>query len=143
MKTPRELLLNRHRDKVPKLDALREQVFANELSRMQADAMPGASLAIRVVLAFWNELILPARHTWAGLAAAWIVILAINTADSDGFPTAHARVASSPAEIAAAIREQQRLMAELAGVPEMRTPERPQPAMPKPRSSRRTETSLV
>jgi len=68
MKTARELLLNRHRSIEPKLDALRSKAVA-ALRNSATDAqIRGArtSLPLRI----WQELILPARRLWLGMAAA-------------------------------------------------------------------------
>ena len=72
MKTARELLLNRHRSIEPKLDALRAKTIS-EL-RGGAKDLQVAPTKISLQLRIWQELILPARRLWLGLAAAWCLI---------------------------------------------------------------------
>ncbi len=61
----------------------------------------------------WGELIWPSRHVWAGMAALWVVMLAVNERIS-GSQTfeAKAQTASTP-DIIAAWQEQNRVLAEL------------------------------
>lgn len=63
MKTPRELLLGRHESAVPRLDKIRH-----------AMSEPGRSISRKL----WEELILPVRRAWIGMAAAWMVVITLN-----------------------------------------------------------------
>ncbi len=78
----------------------------------------------------------PAPCAWAGLAAAWMVILALNVATHE--PAAPAQYASQgqPTSPAARelLREQQHLFAELTEPRERRLTDRPKPAVLSPRS---------
>ncbi|MEI6358149.1 MAG: hypothetical protein WCP53_13775 [Verrucomicrobiota bacterium] len=76
MKTPRELLLARHADARPRLDALRAAVLA-ELPSTRTSA-PSPSL--RVTL--WEQLVVAGRPAWAALGAAWVLIFLLNTTSS-------------------------------------------------------------
>lgn len=62
--TPRDLLLARHSDTVSQLDALRRSTLAD------ATPIPASQLL--------HALFYPQRRLWIGLAAAWILIFAIN-----------------------------------------------------------------
>lgn len=77
MKTPRDLLLERHRDQAPALDRLRERVISQELgettARLRQPAAPNWMAALRA----WLSL---RRVTWSGFAAVWCVILGLNMA---------------------------------------------------------------
>src|SRR5947199_411841 len=82
MKTPREILLQHHHQAQPKLDALRQEVINRTLAvpagktREPAAKRP-ASLK-EMWLTVWQELVRPSRYTWGSIAAAWIILLAVN-----------------------------------------------------------------
>lgn len=110
MKTPRDFLLERHRAAETKLDAVREKVLAAELS----PAPPAEKKKARgPALACWQELILPYRRVWAGLAAAWVVILAVNISSAATQPMTSANAASQGPALAAALQEQRQLLSQL------------------------------
>src|SRR6266850_14918 len=81
-RTPREILFERHRDAEGRLDAIRERVLVQELAATGAGAMHGsrdvAQILVRLPVRIWTELFWPCRRIWAGLAAAWLVIMAVN-----------------------------------------------------------------
>ena len=63
---------------------------------------------------WWRELLWPSPLAWAGAAAVWAVILALDAAAfSDTEPSMAARFAPPPAVIRMAIAERRRLMASL------------------------------
>lgn len=117
MKTPREILLERHRDAEAKLDAIRKEAVA------EFTAAPARESAERFSISYaarrlWSGLIQPYRRIWAGLAAVWVVILALNLAagGGDSVPKmTEARMRPPEPEVAEALREQKQLMAELLG----------------------------
>jgi len=57
----------------------------------------------------------PSRYAWAGVAAAWLVIVAVNLALSDGSAPALARQRAPDAAQLEMAREQRALEAELLG----------------------------
>lgn len=86
MKTPREILLERHRAAGPKLDSIRHEIVTAEFKSVGQAARlsptermkkleTGASPVLRLL---WRELIWPSRHVWSGLAVVWAVILTVN-----------------------------------------------------------------
>ncbi len=80
----------------------------------------------------WGELIWPCRHVWTGMAALWVVMLAVNGRISAPRSfEANARAASAP-DIMAAWQEQNRVLAELTQ-PSFTVPAAPVVA-PRPRS---------
>ena len=113
MKTPRELLLAQHQAVAPKLDRLRERVVdAAEPSRM-----PRQPRRARFAEA-WSEFFRIPRIAWAGLAAAWVVIIALNVASSETPPPKNRYAKAAPPrspEMLQALREQRQLFAELVG----------------------------
>lgn len=82
----------------------------------------------------WGELIRPSRHAWAGMAALWVVMLAVNAQLSDHHAgSAGARAASSQ-DMIQAWAEQNRVLAELTQ-PAFAVPAA-LPDLPRPRSQR-------
>ena len=133
MKTPREILLERHRQAEPKLDAVRRKALA---------ALPGAEDAARahpegMLKKVWLELIWPSRRAWAGMAALWLAVLAANLEMKATSPPVPAVRSAAGRELVHAFEEQRRLLAELLPPPS------PPPAVPtrpnaRPRSERPT-----
>ena len=81
-------------------------------------------MALRV----WQELILPSRRIWAGLAAVWVVLVVINAGQSKSAPGSNTVAASAKPEVMQAIAEQKRLLAELLQAGNPQPAERPRAA---------------
>jgi hypothetical protein len=113
MKTPRGLLLARHRLAESRLESLTAEDLA-EQARAGAGAAsrsnrPRPSLAAR----FWGEAIQPWGRLWIGLAAVWVVIAGFSLATP---LTAEVAVNSSfppDPQVRELLREQRELMAQL------------------------------
>ena len=138
MKRPREVLLERHRDARRSLDAVRRNALAalpapGGANRPQPGRREGPLM--RAVFKAWRELIWPSRRAWAGMAALWLAVLAANVemrAASGPAPG----VRSAPArEVARALAEQRRLLAELLSPVSPPPVEAARPG-PRPRSER-------
>ena len=143
MKTPREILLAQHRAAGPKLDAIRRAVVADKLNHQDTKAQSWVAVFVSWCLrgsnVFWSELILPSRRTWAGLAAAWLLIVAVNVLQREPV-TAGKFSSASSAPTMMSFREQQRWMNELFADRTVATDaEPPKTFSPKPR----TETAKV
>ncbi len=110
--------------------AWREEI----LSAARAAAPRPSTLISRPAL-WWRDLLWPCPQAWAGLAAAWLVVLALNFM-TGAEPRVAARRDSSPpsAEEQAVLREQRKLLVELAGLPEAGVAARPKSHPFKPRS---------
>jgi hypothetical protein len=81
---------------------------------------------------------------WTALAAAWVMILALNlTSREPGVALAAGVKVPSPEEIRLVLKQRQTLMSELALGPEAEPAEKPKPAPPGPQSARRSETVKV
>jgi hypothetical protein len=137
MKTPREILLNRHRSAAPKLDAIRREVVkvaadVNRRKQTVRELTFAATLANAIRLSFL-ELVWPCRRIWTGLAAAWILIFAVNFSMRDPSP-AITRKSPPASEMIFAWLQQQRLMAELNGLPAPRDTEQQKIFRPRPRT---------
>ena len=135
MKTPREVLLSRHRSAEPQLDAIRRQILTPA-----GENPPRAKSVLSRVIESCREFFRVPRIAWVGLAAAWLIIVALNVASSDA-PGVNIAVAGPPSrpspEMLQALREQKRLFAELVG--SLSAPEAEAPRfVPRPRSDRQT-----
>jgi hypothetical protein len=78
----------------------------------------------------------PGPRAWASLAAAWLVILAINFANGEREHSVAKRNPLPASEVMLALQEQERVLAELLGTGETPPPAPPRPAAPRPRSQR-------
>jgi hypothetical protein len=99
----------------------------------------GLGLGMRLWRIVWRELIRPSRHAWAGMAALWVVMLAVNGRLSD-----HRMIdagASSAQDMMQAWEEQNRVLAELTQ-PAFAVPAAP-PILPRPRSEREQDWKIV
>ena len=114
MKTPREILLQRHQTANAKLDQIRRVAVAGLTERPAAREQ---SLPIAIALKLWRELIVPARVTWAGIAALWLVIGVINLTQADQTTTSASVSSASPQELRAAWERHRELLLELALLP--------------------------
>ncbi|HWW02536.1 MAG TPA: hypothetical protein VNZ64_22755 [Candidatus Acidoferrum sp.] len=142
MKTPREALFERHRQVEPRLDAVRQKVLAALPASGSADALQpcrGERWSIQTTLKkAWFELIWPSRRAWAGMAALWLAVLAVNLEMKATSSRVLAGGSAAAQEIVQAVEQQRRLLAELLppGKPsagEPRSVEAPR-ANPRPRS---------
>jgi hypothetical protein len=130
MKTPREILLARHREAEPQLDSIRRNVIAAFGKSSKRGSFPVH------VLKSCRDLLRMPRLAWTGLAAAWMVIIALHLASSETAPAqTHAaqRTAKRSPEMLQALREQRRLFAELVGFGSAPEAEAPR-FVPRPRS---------
>ena len=124
MKTPREVLLSQHRHVEPKLN------------RMWAAAL-APRLAGNVV---WHELILPCRRIWAGLACAWVVILAAHFAFSEPAAKVAGKTSPPSREEVQALAEQRQMLAQMIEAPREADKRNTKP--PGPRSEKALRTSI-
>ena len=123
MKTPRQILFQKHAASVPKLDRLRAEVLRQQGPHAVAPSRSrGKNFAALAVEKLWAELIWPCRRVWAGLAAVWIVLLGVQLGTPQS-PEVAPR-ATSAAELSAALEQRRQLLAELF---------RPAPTAPPPK----------
>ena len=118
MKTPRQILFERHADAQASLDALRQSV----VTPMRQRRRPWREL-------LWQELVLPIRPLLAGLAVAWALILALHLTARG--PSTERRPQPLPPSIAREAVAQQRILTSLLG---LRPSEPPQPRSERPPS---------
>ncbi len=85
-----------------------------------------------------STILWPHPAAWAGLAAAWVFIFAVDVSIRDRSPVAVEKSAPPSPEVMVALRQQQRLLAELIGPRDARDVDRSKPMAPQPRSERAT-----
>jgi hypothetical protein len=140
MKTPREILLKRHRSVEPKLDQMWTENLSTELRSERTPAPENVFLAAGWKL--WRELVMPSRRIWAGLACAWVAIIVLNTASSEPSPRVAGRVEPPSREEAQALIEQHRMLAQLIG-PLSEPAYTQKRTSPGPQSERAAQTSAT
>jgi hypothetical protein len=135
MKTPREILFERHQNAAPKLDAMRHIVIEelnNKATKERSFQEFFVSLFLGCSKNIWCELIFPCRRIWTGLAAIWLLILAVNFSLRDPSQTAMTK-ALAPEMMS--FNEQQKLLNELLADRSLPMDiERPKVFLPKPRT---------
>jgi hypothetical protein len=139
MKTPRELLLEKHREVGPKLDRIRQTVLRRECGwRGPTEAeVPVATL----LAAGWYEKLLTVRWHLSGLGAAWVLVILLTLSQSAppaGVLVPHVALGRSSAPVAAAVRQNRRLLSELLAPQTGASVAAPSPSNPsRPRSQAR------
>jgi hypothetical protein len=83
-----------------------------------------------------STLLWPHPRAWAGLAAIWILILAMDFSLRDKTPVMAEKTAPPSPEVIVELRQQQRLLAELIGLRDTGDADRSKPLVPQPRSER-------
>ena len=98
-----------------------------------ADTASLPTLKWRTTLAnlFW-----PHPKAWAGLAAVWILIFAVDFSIRDKTPVVAEKSAPPSPEMVAELKQQQRMLAELIGARDTGDADRSKPLAPRPRSER-------
>lgn len=116
MKTPREILFERHQAAEPKLDAIRQMILDRRRRREEADSRGGSPVRLLKSAATLRELLLSVRWHLAGMSAAWLVAALLNVDHSSASATPTARQhTASPRQILTALRENRRQLLELIG----------------------------
>ena len=127
MKTPRDILFQRHEAAGPKLDAIRRDIVARHCAPVERGlAAALASFPNRV----WQELFWSCRRVWTGLAVVWMVLVFVNLSQRDS-QSAHAQPAGSPpsAEMVMALhRQEAELLADRSGPADAVRPRNFEPA---------------
>jgi hypothetical protein len=130
MKTPRELILERHRAAEAHLDEIRaraiDEALAPSPSATENVTAPSGWLA-----SFWREVVLPGRWAWSGMAAAWMVIVALQASSAIDPSSRNARAERSSPDALALLKEQHLLRIELLDGPPAVSMDNSQPPGPK------------
>ena len=83
-----------------------------------------------------STLLWPHPRAWAGLAAVWVLILAVNFSMRDKAPVRAEKSPPPSPEVIVELRQQQRLLAELIGPRDTSDADRSKSFAPPPRSER-------
>jgi hypothetical protein len=138
MKTPREILLERHQTARPKLDEIREKVVWE--GRRAAVPKYGVADTATLSARYWREFIFSLRWHLAGMGAAWLLILLLTLNVGPSATLASAVPAAKippPQIILASLRENRRELLQLIQPAESREVRPPKLF---PRSERHNET---
>ena len=117
MKTPRELILERHQPAEAKLKTIRaEDLAACARSAAQPSrTRPSAFDFSTAVVRFWRDTFWPWRRAWIGIAAIWVFILAFGLGARETPRTASTKPLPPDAAELAVLQEQKQLLAQLLG----------------------------
>lgn len=137
MKTPREILLERHQKADEKLDLIRAGVMTSTFPRTPGSAHDGTFLST-----LNHPLSALLRLRWLALAPVWIAILAFKFSTHDAARPAAGKSSVAP-EIATEVREQRLFLAELIGTAHVREADKSKTFFLRPRSELRFETAAV
>ncbi|EEF59611.1 hypothetical protein [Pedosphaera parvula] len=125
MKTPREVLFEKHQGIESKLDAVRAEALAEVCDgKSKCAAHPDALMQKPQTLSWFGEFLQSLRPHFVGLTGVWLIILGVHFATRDSSPMLAEAPAPSP-EVIATLKEQKQLFTQLIG-----SPESPQPVDP-------------
>jgi hypothetical protein len=96
------------------------------------------SMAIRILLKAWFELIWPSRRVWTGLAIVWVALAIFEFTQSGGRVSLIAQSNAPATDARLAFQDQQRLLVEILGRPPSVAPTEPPRRSPQPRRERPT-----
>jgi len=99
-------------------------------SRKSGRLRPSA-LVSRLSTFFW-----PHPAAWAGLAAVWFLILAVNLSDRGQSPAVVENSAPPSPRVVAELKQQQRMFVELIGAPDSKDADHSKTLPPRPRTER-------
>jgi hypothetical protein len=106
-----------------------------------------AATAFRRLLSTLNAqlstILWPHPRAWAGLAAVWILILAVNVSMRDPSPVRAEKSSPPSPEVIVELRQQQRMLAELTGPRDTSDADRSKSFVPQPRSERPFEVLMT
>ena len=132
MKTPRELLLQRHPSATTRLDAIRREVVAELMTPPRREAQPP------ITARFLRDFLLPLRWHLAGMSAVWLLAALLSMEGDSSSALTIAQNNSPPPQVFAALFENRRQLADMINSPTddaIRPTEVPQPFVPRRRSA--------
>ncbi len=88
---------------------------------------------------WWRELLWPCPQAWAGVAAAWCLVLGLHLASRTPEGKTSGAIAEPSPQMLMALREQRQMLAELIEPLPTLPPRRREPSRLKPRSDRRPD----
>jgi hypothetical protein len=143
MKSPREVLFEKHQGIESKLDTIRAEALAEVAGGKVSTAHEDRAKRLESQGHWFVELIRSLRPHFAGIAFMWLVILGFHFATTEtSSPVLAATTAPSP-EIIANLKEQKRLYSQLIGTAENSNPVEPAMHERRPRSEVRQYVRIV
>ena len=136
MKTPRQLLLERHRSAEADLDKIRQAVVSQNLRKAEM-----APESVSFLERLWLELFVPARGIWAGIAVTWLIILVLHGVTIEQGESVAKEAAPTKTQVEFALREKQRILAEINE--DFTVADKPKAIAPRPRSDTLSATRIV
>jgi len=142
MKTPRQILFERHHRASPKLDAVRHNALASLFPATRQGRLPEKPTTGALVSR--RSLVLSLRWHLAGMSAAWLVIACLNSdSTSASAPVTAKQNSPSPREVLMALRENRRQILELLDTPMADPAPAPQPVAPPRRSGLESTNTMA
>lgn len=117
----------------------REEILAVARRKATVENRTQVQLSLSVLLNRLSALLWPNPRAWAGLAAIWLVILAVNFSLRDQSPVFAEKTVTPSPKVMVVLRQQQRLLAELMGPRETHEAEPLKLFVPRPRGERSFE----
>lgn len=108
-----------------------------------ADAASPAPSFLSTLNSQLSALLWPCPKAWAGLAAVWLVILAVNYASEDKSEILEAKSPPPSPQMMIALEEQRKMLATLIESYDESPAEPPKPFVPRPRGELRVAVSMV
>ncbi len=115
---------------------------ANAVSSAPNTAHPTPSL-LSTIHSQLSALLWPCPQAWAGLAAVWLVILAVNYAGEDKSEIMTAKSPPPTPQMMMALQEQRKMLAKLIEPYDESPAEPPKPFVPRPRGELHVAVSMA
>lgn len=116
MKTPRDILFQRHQAAEPRLDAIRRELVAAaaDVNRRKQPVREWrfAAAPANAVRLLFLELLWPSRRIWTGLAVVWFLLVLVNFSQRDPMNSVTGK-SGRPVTLILSLQTQQRWMNEL------------------------------
>jgi hypothetical protein len=144
MKSPREVLFEKHQGIESKLDAVRAEALTESFDGKAKTSSNSTEFAqSRTTSSWFVELLQSLRPHFVGLAGVWLIILGVHFATRE---TSSPMLAEAPApspEVIATLKEQKQLFTQLIGSSENNQPADPVLHERRPRSEVRQSIRIV
>ena len=139
MKTPRQILLERHSHAEPKLDLIRQAALASVASEPAPESL--AEQCSPGLLVSLGTLLRSVRWHLAALSAIWVILVLLNSEPKSAPSPVMARKTASHTQLMAALRENRRQLLELLDL--TATESAPPALVPHPRSELQSPTAMA
>jgi hypothetical protein len=136
MKTPREVLFQRHHSAEAKLDRIRNGIVAG------LESVPSRQMESPRPASLLRSFILPLRWHLAGLSVAWVIVALLNIDRPSDAPTAQ-QVQTQPRHLLTELQENRRQILELVDSPAVEPAAMPPAFIPRRRSAIESPSVIV